>query len=122
MLTLLIALNACHWIGDFTHASRPWMLAAKKSGRPLLPIAAHAGVHAVPMTLVGMALVGLESGLLIGAIQWPAHFAIDVAKGRSSALSPELQNPASYWYWWVFGADQYLHQLVMIGTVAIVYQ
>ena len=47
----LIILFACHWLADYTHLSTAWMLNAKRLGKPLLPIFAHALVHASLMFL-----------------------------------------------------------------------
>lgn len=113
-IALLLALNACHWIGDYTHASRPWMLAAKKFGKPTGPILIHASVHAALMFLACWALVGFGAGAIAFAIQLPTHFGIDVLKGRMNGWFPSLQNPANYFHWWVFGADQFAHQAVII--------
>lgn len=114
MITLLIILLVCHFVGDFTHCSRPWMLAAKKMGRPVGPIAAHALVHAVLMCAACLALVGIEAAIMALIIQFLTHLVIDVAKGRTSAALPVLADPTSYWFWWLFGFDQLLHSLVVV--------
>ena len=93
------------------------MLAAKKFGTPVWPIAVHAGVHAVLMGLTCSAMLGWHQGLMAFAIQLPTHFCIDVLKGRMNKWIPAVQNPASYWHWWLFGADQFAHQAVIIATV-----
>ena len=120
MIAELIILNVCHFAGDYTHLSRPWMLAAKKNGTPLLPILAHASVHGVLMAIAIGAMCGAWFGLLTFAIQVPTHFAIDVAKGRLNTMGGDVANPASYWHWWAFGGDQFLHQLVIILIAYIV--
>jgi len=43
------------------------------------------------------------------------HFLIDVWKGRMNGWFPTLQSPANKWHWIVFGFDQFLHALVIIG-------
>lgn len=114
MIFTLILLNICHWAGDFTHLSTGWMLNAKRLGKPLTPILAHAGVHTLLFFLTVLSIHGLEAGLLAAAIQLPTHFAIDVWKGRMNGWFEKLQNPANKYHWWIFGADQFLHQLVII--------
>ena len=117
MIITLILLNVCHWLGDYTHLSTTWMLNAKRLGKPLTPIVAHAGVHMVLFLICISFLHGLESGMIAAAIQLPTHFLIDVWKGRMNGWFPSLQNPANKYHWWVFGIDQWLHQMVIIGTV-----
>ena len=122
MITTLILLNTCHWAADFTHLSTKWMYCAKKFGRPFLPIAAHAGVHTLLFFITIWILHSFEMGLIAAAIQWPTHFAIDVWKGKMNDWFPDLQNPSNKFHWWVFGFDQYLHQVVIIVTAYIACQ
>ena len=117
LIILLVAFNICHWAGDFTHLSRPWMLKAKATGSPLLPILAHAAVHAVLMAGVVWAMFDLWTAALIGAVQLSSHFAIDVTKGKLNVWFPSLKNTMAYPHWMVFGADQFLHQMVIIASV-----
>ena len=120
MIATLLILNICHWAADFTHLSTPWMLDAKRFGKPLLPILAHAGVHTSLFFIAVFALHGLEMAMLAAAIQLPTHFVIDVLKGRMNGWFPELQNFENKFHWMVFGADQFLHQSVIIGIAALV--
>lgn len=119
VLTLLI-LNICHWAADFTDLSTPWMQNAKRFGKPLFPILVHAGVHTILFFIAVLVLHGPDKALLAAAIQLPTHFAIDVLKGRMNVWFPQLQHFENKFYWWVLGADQWLHQSVIIGTAALV--
>lgn len=115
MIITLIVLNFFHWAADYTHLSTNWMLSAKRLGKPILPILAHAGVHAI---LMGFAILVLHGGVLalqLAAFQLTTHFLIDLWKGRMNVWFPKLQSPANKFHWIVFGADQYLHQLVLIA-------
>jgi hypothetical protein len=113
-LILLLSLNFCHWAADYTHLSTKWMLSAKRNGKPLLPIFCHAFIHAwlffVAIWFVKGAIIAL-AGFIITL--W-SHFVIDVLKGRMNIWFPSLTNPANVFHWWVFGADQFLHQAVII--------
>jgi len=120
MVTTLLLLNVCHWAGDFTHLSTNWMLDAKRFGKPFLPIFIHAGVHATLFFICITLLHGLDAGLLAAAIQLPTHFAIDVWKGRMNGWFKNLQDPTNKYHWWLFGFDQWLHQLVIITTTYFV--
>jgi len=115
MITTLIALNLLHWAADYTHLSTNWMLSAKRLGKPMFPILAHAGVHAMLMGLAILVLHGVDLALQLALFQLVTHFLIDLLKGRMNGWFPKLQSPANKFHWWVFGADQYLHQLVLIA-------
>jgi hypothetical protein len=114
---ILIGLFICHFLADYTHLSTAWMLNAKRLGKPLYPIFTHAFIHASIM-LVLLALVFGFSGFKLAALfgfQLITHFLIDVWKGRMNGWFPTLQSPANKWHWIVFGFDQLLHALVIIG-------
>jgi hypothetical protein len=117
---ILIGLFICHWLADYTHLSTTWMLNAKRFGKPFHPIFIHAFVHASLM-LVFLFLTGGLGGSQLAALfgfQLITHFLIDVWKGRMNGWFPVLQSPANKWYWIVFGFDQLLHALVIIGMSA----
>lgn len=112
---LFITLLVCHYLGDFTHLSRPYMLQAKRFGHPKQPIFDHAATHGF---LVGLA-VGLFTGSWLAwavalAIETVTHFWIDVLKGKMNVWFPSVANPQNYSHWYLFGADQFLHVLVLI--------
>lgn len=116
---ILIGLFICHFLGDYTHLSTAWMLNAKRFGKPLLPILAHALVHAFLMMLfLGIFILNSNKGhllLTLFVFQLITHFAIDVWKGRMNGWFPALQSPANKWHWIVFGFDQLLHAIVIIA-------
>lgn len=119
---LLVLLFAAHFLGDFTPLSTAKMQQAKAIGRPVGPIAAHAGVHAV---LIGLAVtVAAWPGFrMLGtavAIAFATHLAIDWAKGRLGAGRPDLFNPDRQAFWTVLGLDQFAHALVLIWIAALV--
>jgi hypothetical protein len=113
-LYLLIALFFCHFIADFTWLSTTWMLNAKSVGKPLLPIFAHAAVHA---TLMGIALAfgHLTFALWFNLVMFQllSHFLIDLWKGRMNVWFPIVKSPANKWHWILFGFDQFLHAVVI---------
>jgi len=118
-LELLILLNICHWLGDYTHLSRDWMLSAKRLGKPLTPIFLHAMVHAILMGIVLMLYIKGIMFFWLLLFELITHFLIDVLKGRLNYWFPKLSNPANKYHWYVFGADQFLHQLIIIIIVFI---
>ncbi len=116
----LVALNVCHWLGDYTHLSTNWMLSAKRYGKPFLPILAHAMVHTVLFFIAILALHGLEDAILAACIQLPTHFVIDTMKGRMNGWFPRLEDIKNKFHWYVFGIDQMCHHLVIIFTTFMV--
>lgn len=112
---IFISLYTCHFLADYTHLSSNWMLSAKRLGKPLFPIFAHAGMHTILMfiTLVYFHL-DLKLILELSAFQLTTHFLIDLLKGRMNGWFPSLQSPANKWHWIVFGFDQYMHTIVII--------
>ena len=115
---LLLALFFCHFLADYTHLSTAWMLIAKRLGKPLLPILAHAMIHSVLMGIV-LFIYGVtrETYGILMLLQISSHFLIDVWKGRMNGWFPKLQSPANKWHWIVFGFDQYLHAVIIIIMV-----
>ena len=116
--TLLLALLFCHFLGDFTHLSRPFMLKAKATGLPVWPIFLHAGVHGVLMGIACWILVGPWAALIALGVQIILHTAIDVLKGRMNVWMPSVKDPAKYPHWILFGVDQLAHQAVIIIIIA----
>jgi hypothetical protein len=116
-LLALIVLNLCHWAADFTHLSTDWMLNAKKYGKPLYPIFVHALVHAILFFLSVLFLYDMDKAIFAGIFQLTKHFLIDVLKGKINFLFRRLEDPTNKFHWWVFGADQFMHHLIIILTV-----
>jgi hypothetical protein len=112
MIQLLILLNLCHWAADYTHLSTPWMLKAKAKGWPLYPILCHACCHGTLMCLVLYFFTDIATATYLMFVQIASHFIIDVFKGYAQhTLRLQAANP---FFWWLFGADQFLHQAVII--------
>lgn len=118
-LFLLLSLQIAHLLGDFSPLSTKWMLAAKQSGKPLFPIFCHAMVHAALMFFplhffcgYSITVIDLADAMIL--FQLISHFLIDVWKGKMSVWFPIFidQNKAAFWY--LFGIDQFFHQIVII--------
>lgn len=116
---LIVVLLIIHWIGDFTHLSRPWMLKATAFRWPLLPILAHAGVHASMMFVALICFSTLKVALIGFMVQLATHFVIDVTNGWLQARFAMLRDPSTPWFWWLFGYDQLLHGIVIVSMAII---
>lgn len=116
-LFVFIALNVCHWLADFTHLSTDWMLNAKKYGKPLYPIFVHALVHALLFFVVVWFFYDKDKAIFAGVFQLCTHFMIDLVKGKINFFFRRLEDPTNKYHWWLFGADQLMHHLVIILTI-----
>lgn len=113
---LLISLLVCHYLADFC-LTTPKMIRAKADGRDLWPIMLHAAIHAGLMAICLLLWsISWKAVLLAIAVEWITHFLIDLAKARLSIrfliLTDQQQKP----YWMLYGLDQLLHQLVIVGV------
>lgn len=115
-IVLLISLFVCHYIADYSHLSTKTMLSAKRVGKPLSPIFAHAAVHtalmAIPIELYNPSNAVLLSVLLL---QLFSHWGIDILKGKCNVWFPSVAAPANNSHWYIFGFDQLLHQIVIVA-------
>jgi hypothetical protein len=119
---LLSMLFVGHFFGDFTFLSTPRMQEAKRTGRPIGPIALHALVHAVLVAIAVGAIVRPQPMLLLGAvaIEFWTHLAVDWFRGRLTARHPAIGNPEESAFWTVLGLDQLAHALVLLGIAYLV--
>ena len=112
---LLALLFVCHYLADFC-LTLPSMIRAKADGRNVWPILLHAFVHAL---LIGLCLliwgVAWSLFLLLMLFELISHFLIDTGKGRLTAHYPILANQQKKPYWMLYGFDQLLHLLVIVG-------
>jgi hypothetical protein len=121
MIFLLIGLFVCHFLGDYV-LSTSWMLAAKKIGKPVLPILAHGAVHTALMAALLILLKGVTPAVLIAlVIQLVSHTYTDITKGRITASKAEVFGDISKpRFWWLFGVDQLAHQIIILIMAALV--
>lgn len=92
------------------------MIRAMADGRNPWPIVLHAAIHAVLMGLcILLWATSWKTALLAMAVEWGTHFLIDLTKARLSARFPRLADQQQKPYWMLYGLDQLLHQLVIVG-------
>ena len=117
-LILLIALLVCHYLADFC-LTLPIMIRAKANGKQLWPIVLHSMVHAVLMGLCLLLFgVSVLTTLYLMVAEAMSHFIIDLSKARLSTHVPRLADATGKPYWILYGLDQLLHQLVVVGIWA----
>lgn len=135
VILYILVLNVCHFLGDYTHLSTSWMLNAKRTGWPPLPIICHALVHASLM-FVATTLYLIWTGVMswsdvfifkydildsVFIFQFLTHLAIDSLKGRMNVWFPSFASPANKQHWYAFGLDQLAHQIVILIIAVKVY-
>lgn len=118
----LIALLVCHYLADFC-LTLPIMIRAKANGKQLWPIVLHSMVHAVLMGLCLLLFgVSVLTTLYLMVAEAMSHFIIDLSKARLSTHVPRLADATGKPYWILYGLDQLLHQLVVVGIWAYAVQ
>lgn len=119
---LLAGLFTAHYLGDFTPLLTERMLAAKREGRPVGPMALHGIVHgALAAIAVGVtASPRLGTLGLAAAIVLASHFAMDLGRARLSARFPALRDSTRRAFWVSLGFDQLVHGLVLIWVATVV--
>ena len=112
---LLIALLLCHYLADYCFTT-PSMIKAKTDCKKAGPLLLHAGIHALLMGLC-LLLFGVSWKLLLLFIlaELVSHYLIDTAKGLLTARFPLLADQQKKPYWMLYGFDQLLHLLVIVG-------
>lgn len=115
MVLLLISLLICHYLADFC-LTTPAMIKAKADGRKAGPILLHACIHAMLMGLC-MLLFGVswKMLLLLMLAELVSHYLIDTTKGLLTARFHSLADQQKRSYWMLYGFDQLLHLLVIVG-------
>ena len=118
ILWLFLALFTKHFIVDFLLQFRYQYSNKGTYAHPggLL----HAGLHGLG-TFVCFSWIGAELAFYLAVIDAVLHYHIDWAKmnlNKKLGWGPTTHEQ----FWWLLGADQFLHSLTYIGLVAIVVQ
>lgn len=110
---LMVVMATKHFCADFLFQTS-WIAKGKAACEGwVLPLALHAGGHALLTLLIILLL--FPHLWWLAAIEFVVHFGIDRAKvivGRRKSLNPTMTE-----YWWLMGFDQFLHQLTNIVLV-----
>lgn len=120
--TLLAFLFVAHFLGDFTPLATDRMQEAKRTGKPLGPIALHALIHAVLVGIAVATIVRPDPLIVLAAVsvEFWTHLGIDWYRGRLSGCRPSWGDPGQRAFWTVLGLDQLAHGLVLVGIAALV--
>lgn len=114
---LLILFQLKHFVADYP-LQTPYMLGKFKSFPDyLLPLAAHAGVHALFTAAIAVAFKRFDVLFILVSLDFVTHFIIDRIKASPNMLG--RFKPDQRQFWWALGFDQMAHQFVMILCVLI---
>jgi len=119
-IQLLLTLNIAHFLGDFTPLNK-WFITAKQYGKPVWLVACHGAVNGALYGISAGLFAGMKAALLAFAIETVTHTLIDVLKGRINNRFPVVEDTGKQVYWTVMGADQFLHQVVLIFIVSLCF-
>ena len=128
--TILIILLVVHWLCDFTPASTPWMLAAKKNGWPIHPIFCHAATHALFTLFIFRVFTKAYYNCLFPLSALPdsvfvsmvcaslfilfTHWFFDIVKGMVARFYPSTGDISQKGFWVMLGLDQLAHTLMLV--------
>jgi hypothetical protein len=112
---LLVAFAVKQLGADFLLQST-WMAQGKERASAwLAPLCAHTGLHGLGTLLIAL--------MVKPALWWLAlvDFAIHTVIDRGKALIGQRTHlpPTDTRFWWLIGADQFLHQLTHIGLAVV---
>jgi len=80
----------------------------------------HAGLHAAATAfIVALLGLGLPAALAVGLLDGVVHYHIDWAKMNVNKHYG-WKAESSEKFWWLLGADQYLHTLTYLGIASLV--
>lgn len=114
LVSLVLVFTAKHLVADFLLQTR-WIALGKDSRSDWLrPLAAHVAVHAAGTLAIALAVAPRLWWLAL--VDLALHFAIDRAKCLAAQWGRWTTQDAPYW--WLFGFDQFLHQVTNVILAA----
>lgn len=128
---LLVLYQAKHFVADYPLQGKYMLRKFLPTPEWILPLAAHAGVHAAFTFLIALC-VRPGAAIWLALLDFALHFTIDRLKaspdlgGRFKPLTKETyptatdeQKKSNTYFWWALGADQTAHHLTHYLLIAI---
>ena len=115
LFLLLIVFQLKHFICDFP-LQGTYMLGKLRATNWVLPLAAHAAVHATATILIAI-WFSLHLAIILAITDFILHFTIDRLKA-----SPNYGGrfkPDQPYFWWALGADQMAHHFTHYAFIFI---
>lgn len=115
MALLTLAFSIKHFAADFVLQTN-WIAHGKEARTGWsVPLVAHVLTHAV--LSLGIALAVAPRLWWLSLVDFAVHFLID--RGKTLVGRWGCWDSQNAFYWWLFGFDQFLHQVTNIGLAAI---
>lgn len=115
LFLLLIVFQLKHFICDYP-LQGTYMLGKLRATNWVLPLAAHAAVHATATLLIAI-WFSLHLAIILAITDFILHFTIDRLKA-----SPNYGGrfkPDQPYFWWALGADQMAHHFTHYAFIFI---
>lgn len=109
---LMVIFQTKHFIADYPLQTAYMLGKFQAYPKYILPLAAHAGVHALFTGLIVLAYQQYDLVLKLVLLDFVTHFFIDRIKASPSLLGRYKPNEKQFW--WALGLDQMAHHCVMI--------
>jgi len=113
---LLLTLNFAHFLGDFTPLNK-WFVKAKQYSKPMWLVIGHGAVNGILYGTFVWLIIDIKVAMLAFVIEFVTHTIIDVLKGKINQWFPIVEDRNKQIHWTIMGADQLLHQIVLIFIV-----
>lgn len=114
---LLILFQIKHFVCDFPLQTQ-YMLGKMSRTNWIVPLSAHAGVHAFGTFIITIIFTSFYTAILLAIVDFILHFVVDRLKA-----SPDLGGrwkPDQPYFWWSLGADQMVHHLINYMFIFII--
>ena len=116
LVTVYLAFAVKQLVADY-FLQTAWMVHGKGAERDwVIPLAAHAGIHAAGTLLIVLAV--RPSFWWLAAVDFVLHFAID--RGKALAVRRLGYSVMDSGFWWAIGSDQALHQVTHFAFLLLI--
>lgn len=115
LIALLVVFQLKHFIADYP-LQNEYMLGKFKAKGWELPLAAHAGVHAL-FTFGIILCINPVMALPLAVLDFVIHFGVDrlkAAPNYGGKFKPDQKE-----FWWALGADQMAHHLTHYAIIFV---
>lgn len=110
MIFILLAIfQIKHFLADYLLQNK-YMLNKFKLDGWILPLSAHAGIHALFTFSIITVIISLQLGIILALFDFVSHFIIDRIKASPNILGKFKPDQKAFWI--TLGLDQMAHHFV----------
>ena len=118
LFLLLVLYQLKHFTCDYP-LQNEYMLGKFKANGWILPLSAHAGVHALGTLVITISLVSPLLAVLFALFDFTIHFIMDRIKASPKLLGKFKADEKEFW--WALGFDQMVHHIthymIILGVI-----